>query len=149
MTRRAANRKGFSLLEIIFAMFMVGLLMTFGMIYLKGGAASADSHSLALVPAEAQRVARQTAITTQEPVAVMLPTSNGSTPIAQSLYVATAQEVIYQPLSGWGSTPYETQALQTQDRRLDAAHFPPGPRPTSFFTSAGLVGCVWKCLVMV
>ena len=82
-------KKGFSLIEIIFAMFMVGLLMTFGMIYLKGGVASADSHSLALVTAEALRVARQTAMTTQEPVAVMLPTSNGSTPMAQSLYIAT------------------------------------------------------------
>ena len=84
--------RGFSLLELLFALSLVTLLFGLGFLYMRGGVAAANSHSLALVVAEHLRQARQSAIATEEPVAVVLPAHGPSGTAAatcQSLYIAT------------------------------------------------------------
>ena len=80
---------GLTLIEIIVTLSLMSLIFSLGFVYMRGGVASADSHSLALVVASQLRLARQSAMATQEPVAVIFPNNGGATPLCQSLYVAT------------------------------------------------------------
>ena len=86
------NTRGFSLLELLVTLGLAALLLGLGFLYLRGGVAAADSHALALVVAEQFRLARQSAMATEEPVAVILPghgRSGHAVGTCQSVYIAT------------------------------------------------------------
>ena len=78
------NRRGFSLLELLFALGLAGLLLVIAVVNLSGGKASAGSRALAESVAEELRQARKLAIAAGIPVAVAFP--SGGLPCAQSLY---------------------------------------------------------------
>lgn len=81
--------RAFSLLEILVALALASLMVGLGALQLRGTRDSSSSRALAMVVAEELRRARETAIASQSPVAVCLPTSSLRTPLAQKLYVAS------------------------------------------------------------
>lgn len=95
MKKSKSTRSGLTLLELMMALGIVVLLLGASIASMRGGLGSADSHSLALVAVEQFRLARQSAISTQVPVAVVLPTDNGRTPICQSVYFATGRSTAH------------------------------------------------------
>jgi prepilin-type N-terminal cleavage/methylation domain-containing protein len=81
--------RAFSLLEILVALAIASLVLGLGVLQLRGSKDSSSSRALATVVAEELRRARETAIASQTPVAVCLPSSGLTTPLAQKLYVAS------------------------------------------------------------
>ncbi|MBX3170728.1 MAG: prepilin-type N-terminal cleavage/methylation domain-containing protein [Candidatus Eremiobacteraeota bacterium] len=81
--------RAFSLLEILVALALASLMVGLGALQLRGARDSSSSRALAMVMAEELRRARETAIATQTPVAVCLPTNSLTTPLAQKFYLAS------------------------------------------------------------
>ncbi|MFN8610049.1 MAG: hypothetical protein U0931_21080 [Vulcanimicrobiota bacterium] len=81
--------RAFSLLEMVVALALACLMLGLGVLQLRGTRDASSSRALAMVLAEELRRARETAIASQTPVAVCLPTNSLSTPLAQKVYVAT------------------------------------------------------------
>ncbi len=80
------RRKGFTLLELMIGIVIVSLLILVGMANMRRGVGGAQSQGLAQVVAEELRLARQTALARQVPVAVGFPSANGTVPHSQSVY---------------------------------------------------------------
>ncbi len=74
------ERRGYSLIEILFAIGLLALVTFLGLIYLRGATGRAGSHGLAMIVAEELRMARQEAITRRRPVALTFSTGDGATP---------------------------------------------------------------------
>lgn len=89
------KRYGFSLLEVVMVMALTTLLLGLAAANLRTGAAGANSRGLATVVAAELRQARQQAISTQQPVAVIIPTRNGTMAWSQGVYVATGESVAH------------------------------------------------------
>jgi prepilin-type N-terminal cleavage/methylation domain-containing protein len=81
--------RAFSLLEILVALAIASLVLGLGVLQLRGTRDASSSRGLAMVLAEELRRARESAIASQTPVAVCLPTNALSTPLAQKIYIAS------------------------------------------------------------
>lgn len=78
--------RGVSILEVIMAIFLAGLLLAVGVANLRHGQAGAGSRALAESLAEELREARKLAVASHIPVAVGFPSAGGSLAHFQSLY---------------------------------------------------------------
>lgn len=87
--------RGFTLVEILVCLSLLALLASLSLLGLQGRNSRFSSRALAEILVEELRRARQSAITEQIPVAVGLPTANGTLPTSQSLYVATGQSMAH------------------------------------------------------
>ena len=85
------KRAGFSVLELVMAMALTSLLLGLSIANMRTGKAGADSRALATNLAAEFRLARQQAKTTQQPVAVIMPTQGGTVPWSQGVYLATGE----------------------------------------------------------
>ncbi|MBS2036468.1 prepilin-type N-terminal cleavage/methylation domain-containing protein [bacterium] len=81
--------RAFSLLEMMVGLAITSLILGLGLLQLRGARDSSSPRALAMVLAEELRRARETAIASQAPVAVCLPSNSLATPLAQKLYVAS------------------------------------------------------------
>ena len=86
-------------------MFLLFLVTALGMLTMKHGARDAQAKAMANELTAQMRLAQARAIATQTPVAVVVPSANGSTPCSQSIYLAqgTSMARAYQ------TVPYATQ----------------------------------------
>ncbi|MEW6284265.1 MAG: GspH/FimT family pseudopilin, partial [Candidatus Eremiobacterota bacterium] len=152
------RRRGFSLVEMLLVLLLVALLATLGLV--SGGGSRERGGTMAAAEALAGelRAARQRAISEQTPVAVCLPSENGSKPHTQALYVLAGESLPrvgrvvdlsrevpgtylaagFYPLSGglsWSRTPLA--AVRPFDATAWALPFPADP--LLLFTPSGQV----------
>lgn len=81
--------RAFSVVELLLATALMALMAGFTVLNLRGATGGADSRSLAMLVAETIRNARESALASQQPVAVLFPTDLGTTSFSQSLYLAS------------------------------------------------------------
>lgn len=86
------RRKGFSLIEIIFAVAIAALVVGLSLVNLKRPREGAESRGVAEAVAEELRLARLSAMSRHIPVAVGFPSGNGSSAITRGLYVLEGDE---------------------------------------------------------
>ncbi len=86
------TRRGFSMLELVITVVMLAFLLGLAVLSFRGGISRASSRALAERVAGELKVARQLAISRKEPVAVVFPSSAGSLPHSQSLYLLSGNE---------------------------------------------------------
>lgn len=79
------------MIEILFTMSLVALAVGFVLVNMRSPRTSAGTQGLAQVIADELRLARQTAISRQLPVAVAFPTRAGAVPHTQGLYVLSGE----------------------------------------------------------
>lgn len=80
------KRRGFSLLELILCLALLGILIVSLAYNLRKPAYKSQSQGAAEVVAQELRTAQQTAVTSRQPVAICFPSNAGSQPCAQSYY---------------------------------------------------------------
>lgn len=83
---RSRRTLGFSLLEVIVTLTIVLLIAVLSLTALRPGKSKAPVHSLGIVLSQEFEAARQLAIAEGHPVALCIPTDNGTNPRATSIY---------------------------------------------------------------
>lgn len=83
------RRRGFSLAEMLVSVAIIALVLSLSLVQLHGAKGGADSRALATFVAEQLRLARQSAVASQQPVGVLLPTQRGTRPTARALYLVS------------------------------------------------------------
>lgn len=146
--------QGFTLLELIIAILIVGLLIAIGMSNMRRGIASAESQGLAQIVAEELRLARQTAMARQLPVAVGFPTNGGAVPHCQSVYNVVGEirpkltrvsnyagdfpkAVIFSSIWPLGAGAYTTAPPALQTNNDQPPPWPAGNDPLLIFNPSG------------
>ncbi len=81
-----SQARGLSMMELILATALLGLMSVFGLLSLKHGRGSSQTQSLAQEIAEEFKSARELAIARQMPVALVFPSNTGSTGMSASFY---------------------------------------------------------------
>ena len=91
--RYASRRRhrGFSLVEILFSLGLLALMMALTAINLKPAQTAAQSKALATQVATELKLARQSAISSHVPVALVIPSAAGTVPHSQSIYIASGE----------------------------------------------------------
>ncbi|MEW6278938.1 MAG: GspH/FimT family protein, partial [Candidatus Eremiobacterota bacterium] len=85
--------RGFSLVEMLLAMALLALLVGLGVASLRPQRDRAESQALAMEVAQELRLARDQALASGTPVAVVFPSNARSLPHAQSLCVLSGQNL--------------------------------------------------------
>lgn len=80
------KRLGFTLLEVLLTMALMGLLLVLGIVAMRSPTSAASSRGLANILAEELRAARCRALKLRQPVAVVLGSSSGSQFCSQEFY---------------------------------------------------------------
>ncbi|MEW6278229.1 MAG: prepilin-type N-terminal cleavage/methylation domain-containing protein [Candidatus Eremiobacterota bacterium] len=103
------HRRGFTLYELLMAMALAALVLGLGVLNLQHARHGASSKALASLAAEEFRAARQAAVMRGHPVALVLSSSGGTSPLGDTLY--------------WleGHTPRRTRAVRFADECPGAA----------------------------
>lgn len=87
------KRRGFSLPELLVCLALVTVVGALTLLGLQGRQSRYPARALADSVVEQLRLARQQAITEQQPVAIGLPSAGGTLPVSQSLFWATGRSM--------------------------------------------------------
>ncbi|MBT9587613.1 prepilin-type N-terminal cleavage/methylation domain-containing protein [bacterium] len=87
------KRRGVSLIELIMSLFLISLLTVLAFVNINQHRSKYPCQALADTVAEQLRLARQTAISEQQPVAIGIPSGGGTIPVSQSIYWATGHSM--------------------------------------------------------
>lgn len=87
-----SDRRGFSLVEFLLVMALLAILLGLGVMSGRRGNERTESRGMAQLLAEELKLARDRAVSTGVPVAVVFPSQNGGLPVTQSFYQLEGQQ---------------------------------------------------------